>query len=241
MAQDSDPRHRLSLSTRVRAVAGKAVACATLGGIAMVGTAVVVGAISSPMMHTGAVTPRPTTINLPLVGQFTLLRGPRAVPSPAVSTPQATSRNRLPVGAARSRPDTFDWVLPLKKYRITGRFGQTGAYWSAFHHGLDFAAPAGTPVHTVGQGHIIAAGWSGSAYGNRIKIRHPDGSVTLYAHLSEIVRWRGSVQAGDLIGRVGATGNATGPHMHLVVRPNGGGLDTAVDPAQWLRRHDLDP
>ena len=238
MAQGSEPRHRQTLSTRVRAAAGRAVACAAVGGIAVVGTAVVVGAISVPILHTSSVDPRPTTINLPLVRQFMLIR---AKPSPSISTPQATSRNGRPVRAARSRPDEVDWVLPVKKYRITGRFGQQGAYWSSFHHGLDFAAPAGTPVHAVGPGRIIAAGWSGGAYGNRVKVRHPDGTVTLYAHLAEILRWRGRVQAGDLIGRVGATGNATGPHMHLEVRPHGGGLDTAVDPAPWLARHDLDP
>ncbi|MGW5365397.1 M23 family metallopeptidase [Actinopolymorpha pittospori] len=133
-----------------------------------------------------------------------------------------------------------NWGLPLTDYHLTGRFGQNGHKWSSFHHGLDFAAPTGVPIHAVGSGKISAAGWAG-AYGNRVEIRHPDGTVTLYGHMSKILRWSGSVHVGDVIGYVGATGNVTGPHVHLEVRPHGGGLDDAVNPFPWLVDKGLHP
>ncbi|MEQ7006267.1 M23 family metallopeptidase [Actinopolymorpha sp. B17G11] len=124
---------------------------------------------------------------------------------------------------------------------MTGRFGHQGNNWSSSHHGLDFAAPVGTPIRAVGAGTIIEAGWNGSAYGNRIKVRHRDGTVTLYAHLSGFERKAGKVAAGAVIGYVGTTGNVTGPHLHLEVRPHGGKLDSAIDPSRWLATKGLRP
>ncbi|MGW0227467.1 M23 family metallopeptidase [Actinopolymorpha singaporensis] len=139
--------------------------------------------------------------------------------------------------AAKRAPQ---WVLPLTSYELTGRFGQSGNNWASSHHGLDFAADTGTPIHAVGKGEIISAGWQ-NAYGNAIEIRHPDGTVTLYGHMSRFARTSGSVSAGDVIGYVGATGNVTGPHCHLEVRPHGGGLDDAIDPFVWLKNKGLNP
>jgi murein DD-endopeptidase MepM/ murein hydrolase activator NlpD len=145
---------------------------------------------------------------------------------------------RLPVNGAVGpatwgaigKRTTGAWTKPLSRYRLTARFNQAGAYWARRHTGLDFAARRGTPIRSVGDGVIIAAGWSG-AYGYRVNIRHYDGTVTRYAHMSAILRWSGTVRAGQIIGRVGSTGNATGPHLHLETRPGGG---TAVNPARWL-------
>jgi murein DD-endopeptidase MepM/ murein hydrolase activator NlpD len=133
-----------------------------------------------------------------------------------------------------------DWVLPLASYHLTGRFGSSGNRWASSHHGLDFAAPSGTPIRAVGPGEIIAAGWDG-AYGNRIKVLHRDGTVTLYGHMSRFERSSGEVDAGTVIGYVGATGNTTGPHMHLEVRPDNGGLYDTIDPEDWLEDKGLDP
>jgi murein DD-endopeptidase MepM/ murein hydrolase activator NlpD len=149
-------------------------------------------------------------------------------------------RGRAAQQTARHRRHAVSWVLPVRKYHISATFGQNGDRWASFHHGLDFAAPAGTPVRAVGAGRIIAAGWSDSAYGNRIKVRHNTGTVTLYAHLSGFERTRGRVRPGEVIGYVGATGNATGPHLHLEVRPRGGDLSSSIDPGRWLERHGLD-
>ena len=126
------------------------------------------------------------------------------------------------------------WVLPVDHFRLTAGFGDYGL-WASAHTGQDFAAPTGTPVQAVGDGTIIFAGYDG-AYGNKIVVEHPDGTVTWYAHLSAFVRSSGAVKAGDMIGRIGSTGNVTGPHLHLEVRPGGG---DPVPPLTWLRQHGI--
>ncbi len=105
--------------------------------------------------------------------------------------------------------------------------------WSSgYHTGLDLAAPTGTPVNAVHGGTIKSAGWSG-AYGYRIVLELPDGTEVWYCHLSSMTVSAGqTVGTGDTIGRVGATGNVTGPHLHLEVHTPGGG---GVDPLAWLR------
>ncbi|MFT4267985.1 MAG: peptidoglycan DD-metalloendopeptidase family protein [Xenophilus sp.] len=89
------------------------------------------------------------------------------------------------------------------------------------HHGIDFAAPMGTPVRAVSDGRVDFAGQQ-SGYGNIVVIGHHDGQQTAYAHLSRIdVREGQAVEQGQTIGAVGATGWATGPHLHFEFRVNG--------------------
>ncbi len=88
------------------------------------------------------------------------------------------------------------------------------------HHGLDYAAPRGTPVSAVGDGTIVFSGRKGQ-YGKFVIIRHPNGWKTCYGHLSRIAKnmRRGKkVRQGQIIGYVGSTGLATGPHLHYEVR-----------------------
>jgi murein DD-endopeptidase MepM/ murein hydrolase activator NlpD len=116
-------------------------------------------------------------------------------------------------------------------YRITGGFHDGGGLWeSGAHTGLDFACGTGTPVHVVADGVIVSAGYDG-AYGNRIEVRHADGTVTTYSHLSAVVARSGRVRAGQVIGRVGSTGNVTGAHLHVEVMHG----TEYVDPEKWLR------
>ncbi|MFE4265180.1 M23 family metallopeptidase [Streptomyces sp. NPDC056883] len=127
------------------------------------------------------------------------------------------------------------FFLPTSAYTLTSHYGDSGSMWSSGHHtGLDFAAPTGTPVKAVGSGKIISAGWSG-AYGYRIVLELPDGTEVWYCHLSSMSVTGGSVAGGDTIGRVGATGNVTGPHLHLEVRKGG----VTVDPLSWLTARGL--
>lgn len=127
------------------------------------------------------------------------------------------------------------YSLPTSAYTLTSHYGDSGSMWSSGHHtGLDFAAPTGTPVKAVGAGKITSAGWSG-AYGYRIVLELPDGTEIWYCHLSSMSVTGGTVGAGDTIGRVGATGNVTGPHLHLEVRKGG----VTVDPLSWLRARGL--
>jgi murein DD-endopeptidase MepM/ murein hydrolase activator NlpD len=130
------------------------------------------------------------------------------------------------------------WHLPTRGYHLTARFGQSGGHWVSNHTGLDFAAPSGTPIFAVAAGRITETGWAGS-YGNRTVETLPDGTELWYAHQSEIgVKVGQQVLGGQTIGEVGSTGNTTGPHVHLEVRPGGG---DPVDPYQALIVHGIKP
>ncbi|MFB6482686.1 M23 family metallopeptidase [Streptomyces virginiae] len=127
------------------------------------------------------------------------------------------------------------YSLPTSAYTLTSHYGDSGSMWSSGHHtGLDFAAPTGTPAKAVAAGKITSAGWSG-AYGYRIVLELPDGTEIWYCHLSSMSVTSGTVGAGETIGRVGATGNVTGPHLHLEVRKGG----STQDPLAWLNSKGL--
>lgn len=130
------------------------------------------------------------------------------------------------------------WVLPVRGYHLTGRFGQVSGLWAHFHTGLDFAAPSGTEIHSIAPGVVQSTGYDG-AYGNKTQIRLDDGTVLWYCHqTSYVVRPGERVGTGELIGYVGSTGNTTGPHLHLEVHPHGG---EPIDPEKWLPEHHLHP
>ena len=113
---------------------------------------------------------------------------------------------------------------PMEFSRVTSgfkmRFHPILQKWRA-HLGVDYAAPTGTPVRTVGDGVVDFAGVQ-NGFGNVVFVRHPNQNTTVYAHLSRIfVRKGQSVGQGEKIGAVGATGWATGPHLHFEFRVNG--------------------
>ncbi|MCQ4044071.1 M23 family metallopeptidase [Streptantibioticus rubrisoli] len=135
--------------------------------------------------------------------------------------------------AERAAQLATSYGKPVMSYTPTAGFGAASSLWSSTHTGQDFAAPTGTPVMAIHSGTITSAGWAGS-YGYRIVLTLDDRTELWYCHLSSMVKTGGKVTTGDVIGRVGATGNVTGPHLHLEVRPGGGG---PVDPLPWLRDH----
>jgi murein DD-endopeptidase MepM/ murein hydrolase activator NlpD len=113
---------------------------------------------------------------------------------------------------------------PLAFSRMTSgfkmRFHPILQTWRA-HLGVDYAAPTGTPVRSVGQGIVDVAGSQGG-FGNVVMVKHASGQTTVYAHLSRINVKRGqSVMQGQTLGLVGSTGWATGPHLHFEFRVNG--------------------
>jgi murein DD-endopeptidase MepM/ murein hydrolase activator NlpD len=134
----------------------------------------------------------------------------------------------------RTRTTSRTLVAPVDAPLGTG-YRAAGAHWSkGYHTGVDFLVPTGTAVRAAEAGHVVAAGWGGS-YGYQVVIRHADGRYTQYAHLSAIsVRIGQTVGAGQRIGRSGATGNVTGPHLHFEVR-TGPGFGTDIDPLAYLR------
>ncbi|MFF0081023.1 M23 family metallopeptidase [Streptomyces canus] len=134
---------------------------------------------------------------------------------------------------------TAKWTRPIKKRaRVTMRYGVRGNWLVGYHTGVDLAVPKGTPVYAVGTGTVVLASWSGS-YGKAVTIKMSDSRYVLYAHLSRISVARGAkVKAGTRIGSSGATGRATGPHLHFEVRsrrPYG----SDIDPVKYLARHGL--
>jgi murein DD-endopeptidase MepM/ murein hydrolase activator NlpD len=130
------------------------------------------------------------------------------------------------------------WQLPVAGYHLTARFGDSSGLWAHYHTGLDFAAPAGTEIHAVANGVVTSVGYDG-AYGNKTVVTLDDGTELWYCHqTSYIVNVGDQVTGGELIGYVGSTGNVTGPHLHLEVRPGGG---DPVDPYAALVVHGLQP
>jgi murein DD-endopeptidase MepM/ murein hydrolase activator NlpD len=153
---------------------------------------------------------------------------PRKTPAPRTDTRTEKSRAGGPRSA--SHPLAAPVHGPLGT-----RYRATGAHWSkGYHTGVDFVVPTGTSVHAAGAGRVVTAGWGG-AYGYQVVIRHADGRYTQYGHLSAIsVRAGQTVTTGQRIGRSGATGNVTGPHLHFEVR-TGPGFGSDVDPLAYLR------
>jgi murein DD-endopeptidase MepM/ murein hydrolase activator NlpD len=147
--------------------------------------------------------------------------------SAATSTQLAGSKAEAKAAIATA-PEP--WRAPVDDARVTSFFGVMRSVLPTPHKGIDFAAKTGTPVHATAAGTVIAAGpiaENDGRYGNAVIIDH-GGKQSLYAHLSSVnVRPGQQVQAGQRIGAAGATGFATGPHLHLEVRENGHLIDPA--------------
>lgn len=149
------------------------------------------------------------------VGQVLLLPGVSPTSRPA----QVLSRSSSfiwPVSG--SVTDDFGWRI----HPVTGD--------DQFHEGIDIAAPTGTDIKAASSGTVTFAGWSGG-YGRLVIVSHPNGSETRYGHLSGFEATTGEwVSVGQVIGYVGQSGDATGPHCHFEVRKNG----TPLDPEDYL-------
>jgi murein DD-endopeptidase MepM/ murein hydrolase activator NlpD len=160
---------------------------------------------------------------------------PGAAADPVAAEPLPAYRV-LPGKVLEPKPQSLR--LPTSGYRLTGRFGDRSGLWSSVHTGLDFAAPWGTPLRSITSGVVASAGYDGS-YGYKIVVRKADGTELWYCHENSIRVHAGQrVRAGQVIGTIGATGNVTGPHLHLEVHPDAG---APVDPLAWLRARGLRP
>lgn len=126
-------------------------------------------------------------------------------------------------------------VMPTSNFELTARFGQAGGWSRGYHTGLDFAGPTGTPIVASMGGEVIQAGYEG-AFGNKVTVKHADGTQASYSHLNSISASAGqSVSAGTQLGTLGNTGNSTGPHLHMEVSQGDGWAGgTFVDPWNWL-------
>ena len=128
---------------------------------------------------------------------------------------------------------------PLDKLRVTSTFSLRR--WHPIlhrylpHYGVDFGAKIGTPIHATYDGKVIYAGWM-RGYGRVVKIKHPHGYVSLYAHQSKIaVRVGQHIKKGQTIGYVGRSGRATGPHLHFGLYKN----SKAVNPQGYIEKRSI--
>lgn len=116
-----------------------------------------------------------------------------------------------------------------EEYPITQNYGGTDT--SAFHTGIDYACPTGTPILASESGTVVFAGFDTTGYGNCVIIQHQDGNATLYAHLSIISVIVGQrVFQSQIIGFSGSTGNSTGPHLHFEARHTWNDYKSHFDP-----------
>ncbi|MFN2523775.1 MAG: M23 family metallopeptidase [Mycobacteriales bacterium] len=228
------PRHAAAETSRSRAVLPPAVLLAS-AALAFGGLAVLPAQDAPrPVRVTAAAATASTLVQDPRVAapsqqDFDALYGiPEAQPAKVAAArvaPRASRAKRAPVKAAAPL-----WVRP-----VAGRFTSGFKWrWGRMHAGIDLAGPYGSPVRSVGAGTVIEAGQE-SGYGNIVKVRLEDGTVTYYAHLSRIVVYSGPVTAGQVIAREGNTGHSTGPHLHFEVRIGG----TAINPIPWLAKRGI--
>ena len=163
---------------------------------------------------------------------------PPAVVASAAARAAAARSAAARAAAARAaatpaRPAAKAYVRPGIG-RLTSRFGQR---WGRLHAGIDLASGIGSPVRAVAAGRVLSAGEE-RGYGRCVRVQHPDGTVSLYGHMSAIlVRAGQPVNPGSTIGREGNTGHSTGPHLHFEVRVAG----KPVDPIPWLLARGIDP
>lgn len=116
-------------------------------------------------------------------------------------------------------------------YEITQAYGEKVT--SAFHTGIDYGTPVGTPILASEAGTVAFSGWDNTGYGNTVILQHGDGKATLYAHLQGIeagIAVGVKVERSQVIGKSGSTGNSTGPHLHFEARTQALNYKTHFDP-----------
>lgn len=154
----------------------------------------------------------------------------------ASSVARATARKKIAARAlvAKKAAAAHTWQLPITNPVRSSPFGYR---WGKLHAGEDFAVSEGTPLASMSTGTVVFAGVVGG-YGNIVKIRYWDGTVSYYGHMSRLGVSAGEgVDPGEIVGRSGNTGHSTGPHLHLEIHPDGG---AAIDPLPWLAKHHIE-
>lgn len=192
---------------------------------------------------TSASVPQNQQVQVQPVARLPQISGTKAVPAvPAIPSvrPAAISQSQ-PINFANTGAgeNSTQLIYPLSSVApTTSNFGWrthpiTGS--RRFHSGIDLGAPMGAPVVAAGSGIIVSAGWLGG-YGKTIVIQHNGVQQTLYGHLSEFFVQPGQrIEQGTVIGRVGSTGNSTGPHLHFETKVATADGWVAVDPGDDIK------
>jgi murein DD-endopeptidase MepM/ murein hydrolase activator NlpD len=144
-----------------------------------------------------------------------------AAQSARIERAAARQKHAAQAAAQSARIERDRWTLPVSYVDLTARFGDSGL-WANLHTGLDFNGDEGDPIYSVATGTVTAVGYDG-AYGNKTVVTLKDGTEIWYCHQNTLLVDLGEeVRGGDQIGTIGSTGNVTGSHLHLEVRPGGG-------------------
>jgi murein DD-endopeptidase MepM/ murein hydrolase activator NlpD len=192
-------------------------------------------AISVPTPRNGLTVVQP-------VAQLPQISATRSVPTvPAIPSvrPAGMANSQAPVAFVNTGEAATQLIYPLSSPApTTSSFGWrthpiTGS--RRFHSGVDIGAPMGAPVVAAGTGIVMSSGWLGG-YGKAIVIQHNGVQQTLYGHLSEVFVQPGQrIEQGTVIGRVGSTGNSTGPHLHFETKVATADGWIAVDPGDDIK------
>lgn len=164
---------------------------------------------------------------------LTIVFDPHNIPGLAEALAPAV-RSQLSTSMVGTTADGRRVVFPT-----SGQF--TSAYgmrWGAMHNGIDVANPIGTPIVAVMDGEVISSG-PAQGFGNWIRIRHDDGSMSVYGHMQANHLFVGvgeRVSAGQQISAIGNEGRSTGPHLHFEIHPPGSG---PVDPQVWFSQQGI--
>ncbi|KMO67625.1 murein DD-endopeptidase MepM/ murein hydrolase activator NlpD [Mycobacterium sp. BK558] len=154
-----------------------------------------------------------------------------AVHAEEITKAAAFAQERADREARLARPQ---YVMPTRGVWTSG----FGYRWGVLHAGIDIANSIGTPIYAAADGVVTDAGPT-AGYGAWVKVRHSDGTVTLYGHVNTwLVSVGQRVMAGDQIATIGNRGNSTGPHLHFSVLVNGTDF---IDPVPWLAKRGLTP
>lgn len=141
-------------------------------------------------------------------------------------------------------------VNPVPSFKVTTPYKREGKHWKlGYHTGIDYKAPTGTNVVAAQDGRVIEVSqrvsW-GESYGTAVIVLHRDMTRAIYAHLSKTMVTRNqTLKAGDRLGKVGSTGNSTGPHLHFEVRKGNNADGTGykygddVDPMPYVSDQEI--
>ncbi|WP_310486493.1 peptidoglycan DD-metalloendopeptidase family protein [Chamaesiphon sp. VAR_69_metabat_338] len=184
--------------------------------------------------------PRTQKYQVPQVAQLPRVAGVSVVPVvPAIPTVNTGTAKPLAFASTKPNESNTQLIYPLTSPApTTSSFGWRTHPISGsrrFHSGVDIGAPMGAPVVAAGSGIIISSGWLGG-YGKAVVIQHNGVQQTLYGHLSEVFVQPGQrIEQGTVIGRVGSTGNSTGPHLHFEARISTTDGWVAIDPGEDIK------
>ncbi|MFC4605524.1 M23 family metallopeptidase [Rhodococcus kronopolitis] len=202
------------------------------GRIKGAAVAAVAGAILVGTAPSGIATASAAPVGLPAMPALPAVELPALPAAPALTDPAAAAQRWFDDQVKNLMPAAPSRALTVQPVSGTLSSGY-GARWGSHHGGIDIAAGIGTPVLSAADGEIISAG-PASGFGLWVRVRHDDGTVTVYGHINEhLVNVGQRVAAGQQIATVGNRGQSTGPHLHFEVWDPAG---NQVDPGAWLQQ-----